>query len=406
MLGSTDRIMTTHAGALPRVDALRALVFARSNGEPYDKAALATSLRGAVAQTVAKQVELGIDSVNDGELGKSNFTNYIHERLAGIEKRPYKPGQDTGFTSLIRREVGRYGTYYKKMIDLFPAAQRPNIVCVGPLRYVGHDLVKEDIANFKAALAGKAVADAYLPAVTPGTIEHWLQNEFYPNDEAFLFAIADALRPEYQAIVEAGFTLQIDDPDLPDGWQIYPDMSVADYRKYADLRVAALNHALKGIAAEKVRLHVCWGSFHGPHQGDIGARAHRRHHLQGGGTRVLDRSLQPASRARVAGVRKGEAAGRLRADPGRGRPLHQFHRASRAGGAAPGPLRQSRRPRECRGRNGLRSRAAAAGWRADLGQAGVAGRGRAPRVKEIVGEGVTDQNPVTRASSASGSSGS
>jgi hypothetical protein len=106
MLRGTDRIMTTHAGALPRADALRALVFARSNGEPYDKAGLATSLRDAVAQTVAKQVELGIDSVNDGELGKSNFTNYIHERLAGIEKRPYKPGQDTGFTSLIRRDAG------------------------------------------------------------------------------------------------------------------------------------------------------------------------------------------------------------------------------------------------------------------------------------------------------------
>ena len=121
------------------------------------------------------------------------------------------------------------------------------------MTYVGHELVKEDIANFKAALSGATVADAYLPAVTPGTIEHWLQNEFYPNDEAFLFAIADALRPEYQAIVEAGFTLQIDDPDLPDGWQIYPDMSVADYRKYADLRVEALNHALKGIPADKVR---------------------------------------------------------------------------------------------------------------------------------------------------------
>src|SRR5262249_45700327 len=144
MLRSTGRIMTTHAGALPRADALRALVFARSNGEPYDKAVLTTGLRDAVAQTVAKQIELGIDTINGGELGKSNFTNYIHERLAGIEKRPYKPGQDTGFTSLIRREVGRYGAYYKKMIDLFPAAKRPNMVCIGPLRYVGHDLVKED----------------------------------------------------------------------------------------------------------------------------------------------------------------------------------------------------------------------------------------------------------------------
>jgi 5-methyltetrahydropteroyltriglutamate--homocysteine methyltransferase len=270
MLRSTDRIMTTHAGALPREHALRALVFARSNREPYDKAALATSLRGAVAETIRKQAAIGIDSINDGELGKSNFTTYIHERLAGIEARPPKPGEDTGFSSLIRREIGRYGAYYRKMVELFPATKRPSIVCNGPLKYAGQHLLKEDIENFHAALAGVSVADAFLPAVTPGTIEHWLQNEFYPSDEAFLFAIADALRPEYEAIVAAGFTLQIDDPDLPDGWQIHPDMSVADYRKYADLRVEALNHALKGIPADKVRLHVCWGSFHGPHQGDIG----------------------------------------------------------------------------------------------------------------------------------------
>jgi 5-methyltetrahydropteroyltriglutamate--homocysteine methyltransferase len=270
MLRSTDRILTTHAGALPRADALRALVVARSEQKPYDKATLATTLRAAVAQTVAKQIELGIDSVNDGELAKPNFTSYVTERIAGIEARPYKPGEARGFTALIRREVGRYGDYYKKMVELFPRQNRPNMVCVGPLRYVGEGFVKEDVENFKAGLAGKRVADAFLPAVTPGTIEHWLTNEFYPNDEAFLFAIADALRPEYEAIVAAGFTLQIDDPDLPDGWQMYPDMSIADYRKYADLRIAALNHALSGIPAEKVRLHVCWGSFHGPHQGDIG----------------------------------------------------------------------------------------------------------------------------------------
>src|SRR5262245_718747 len=270
MLRSTDRIVTTHAGALPRSEALRKQVFARSEGQPYDKAALASTLRAEVAQTVDKQTALGIDSINDGEHGKSNFTSYIHERLSGIEKRPYNPGQDSGFTALIRREVGRYGAYYKKMVELFPRTNRPNIVCVDRLDYAGHALVKEDIDNFKAALAGKKVTNAFLPAVTPGTIEHWLANEYYPSDEAFLFAIADALRSEYQPIVDAGFTLQSDDPDLPDGWQIYPDMSVAEYRKYADLRVAALNHALKDIPADKVRLHVCWGSFHGPHQGDIG----------------------------------------------------------------------------------------------------------------------------------------
>jgi 5-methyltetrahydropteroyltriglutamate--homocysteine methyltransferase len=273
MLRSSDRILTTHAGALPRSERLRGLVMARSQGEPHGAAELETLLRQEVADTVAKQVAIGIDSVNDGELGKPNFTNYIHERLSGVETRPYKDGEDASFSSLIRREVGRYGAYYRKIFELFPRSQRPNIACIGELRYAGHHLVKQDIENFRAALAGKNVADAFLPAVTPGTIEHWLRNDHYPNDEAFLFAIAEALRPEYQAIVDAGFTLQIDDPDLPDGWQIYPDMSIADYRKYADLRVAALNHALAGIPPEKVRLHVCWGSFHGPHQGDI-ALAH------------------------------------------------------------------------------------------------------------------------------------
>jgi 5-methyltetrahydropteroyltriglutamate--homocysteine methyltransferase len=174
MLRSTDRIMTTHAGALPRAEALRALVFARSNHEPYDKASLATSLRDAVVDIVRKQIEIGIDSINDGELGKSNFTNYIHERLAGIEARAYQLGQDTGFTSLIRREIGRYGDYYRKMTELFPRNRRPNFVCVGPLKYAGEILLEEDIANFKAALGRTAVTDAFLPAVTPGTIEHWL----------------------------------------------------------------------------------------------------------------------------------------------------------------------------------------------------------------------------------------
>ncbi len=273
MLRSSDRILTTHAGALPRSERLRALVMARSQGEPHDAVELATLLRQEVSDTAAKQIAIGLDSVNDGELGKPNFTNYIQERLSGVEARPYKAGEDSSFASLIRREVGRYGAYYRKMFELFPRVQRLNIVCVGELRYAGQHLVKQDIENFRAALVGKDVADAFLPAVTPGTIEHWLRNEHYPSDEAFLFAIAEAVRSEYRAIVDAGFTLQIDDPDLPDGWQIYPDMSVADYRKYADLRVAALNHALMGIPPEKVRLHVCWGSFHGPHQGDI-ALAH------------------------------------------------------------------------------------------------------------------------------------
>src|SRR5258708_8943355 len=145
-------------------------------------------------------------------------------------------------------------------------------VCVAPLRYVGQGELRKDLANFTAALAGVEVAGAFLPANTPGTIEHWIANEYYKSDEEFVFAIADAMHEEYQAIVDAGFLLQIDDPDLPDGWACLPGITIADYRKYATLRVDALNHALRGIPKEKVRLHVCWGSFHGPHHDDIPLR--------------------------------------------------------------------------------------------------------------------------------------
>jgi 5-methyltetrahydropteroyltriglutamate--homocysteine methyltransferase len=142
-------------------------------------------------------------------------------------------------------------------------------VCIGPLTYVGQDAMRTDIANFRAALAGVEATEAFLPAVAPGTIEHWLRNERYASDEAYLAAIADAMKVEYEAIVAAGFLLQIDDPDLADAWQIHPRMSVAEYRKFAALRIEALNHALSDIAPERVRFHVCWGSYHGPHKYDL-----------------------------------------------------------------------------------------------------------------------------------------
>jgi len=145
-------------------------------------------------------------------------------------------------------------------------------VCVAPLRYVGQADLAKDLDNFKAALAGVNVAGAFLPANTPGTIEHWMLNEHYPSDEAFVFAIADAMHEEYQAIVDAGFLLQIDDPDLPDGWNCLPEITLPEYRAYATMRVDALNHALRGIPRENVRLHVCWGSHHGPHHDDIPLR--------------------------------------------------------------------------------------------------------------------------------------
>jgi len=266
MIYSTDRILTTHAGSLPRPADLRDMVMAKSRGQPYDQAALDARLKSSVGEIVRKQVECGLDSVNDGELSKTNFTDYVRARLAGFEQRPAAEQRRLEITA---RDATKFAGYFEANPRArFPGAPtRP--VCVSDLRYVGQADLKQDLDNFKAALGGVRVAEAFLPANTPGTIEHWMANEHYKSDEAFVFAIADAMREEYKAIVDAGFLLQIDDPDLPDGWNCLPGMSVAEYRKYAAMRVDALNHALRDIPKEKVRLHVCWGSFHGPHHDDI-----------------------------------------------------------------------------------------------------------------------------------------
>ncbi len=271
MLYSTDRILTTHAGSLPRPDDLRSLVVKKAAGEDYDEAALQAKLPGAVAAVVSRQAEAGIDSVNDGEFSKINFTNHVRERISGFELR--EPREDGAYRlDMTARDRRRFPGYFETNPMPFGRSGLKTPVCVGDVRYVGHDALHRDIENFKAALDGLDVAEAYLPANTPGTIEHWMPNEHYGSDEAFVFAIAEAMREEYEAIVDAGLLLQIDDPDLPDGWNCLPGMSVSDYRGYATMRVEALNHALRNIPPEMVRLHVCWGSFHGPHHDDIPLR--------------------------------------------------------------------------------------------------------------------------------------
>jgi len=263
---STDGILTTHAGSLPRPAGLMDTVLAKARGEAYDQGAFAARLRAAVAEVVKRQVECGLDIVNDGELSKPNFTDYVAARIAGCENRP-----GTGFRrlSMTARDERQFREY-------FDAHRRPRYaggatvpVCVDRLRYVGQADLARDLDNFKAALAGVKVAAGFLPANTPGTIEHWMGNEYYKRDEEFLFAIAEAMSEEYKAIADAGFLLQIDDPDLPDGWACLPDITLPDYRKYAALRIDALNYGLRDIPKENIRLHVCWGSFHGPHHDDI-----------------------------------------------------------------------------------------------------------------------------------------
>ncbi len=272
MKRSTDRILTTHAGSLPRPADLREMLTAKSNGQPYDKEAFTTRVRSAVAEVVQKQIESGIDIINDGELGKPNFTYYTRERFSGFEERHFKPGEEPAPAVISGRDMKAFPEYFAMRPGL-TGGTLLQVFCTEPLKYIGQAAVQADIENFKAALQGDVKAEeTFLPAVAPGTIEHWLRNEYYPSDEAYLYAIADAMHEEYKAIVDAGFLLQIDDPDLADAWQIHGAMSVPEYRKFAELRIDALNHALRDIPPESVRLHVCWGSYHGPNKYDIPLR--------------------------------------------------------------------------------------------------------------------------------------
>ena len=267
MKRSTDRILITHVGSLARPKDLMDMLLARNEGKPFDNSALARRTREAVAEVVEKQIECGVDIINDGELGKSNFSRYTKERLGGFVERA--AGPDFKPTSIFGRDLLEFTEYINRGGRTSIGHHARVFHCVEPLKYVGQEEVNADIANLKFALQDKKYEEAFLPAVAPGTLEHWMKNDFYKTNEEYLFAIADAMREEYKAIVEAGFILQIDDPDLADAWQMHPQMSVADYRKYQEMRIDALNHGLRDLPIDRIRFHMCWGSYHGPHKYDI-----------------------------------------------------------------------------------------------------------------------------------------
>ncbi len=266
MKRSNDRILVTHEGTLPRAAALKDRVIAKEEGRPYDQAMLRGELKKAVHELVKRQRAIGIDLVNDGEQAKSGFQYYARIRLAGHEAREYPSGEGPAFRNTAGRDQRDFPGFFAERRGAY---RRRRSFVTGPIRYIGQEAVQADIANLKQALDGSGAAEGVLMAVAPGTIEHWMHNEHYRTQEEFLFALADAMREEYRAITEAGLILHIDDPDLADGWQIYPDMSLSEYRAYAELRVEALNRALAGIPPDRVILHVCWGSFHNPHTNDL-----------------------------------------------------------------------------------------------------------------------------------------
>ena len=266
MKHSEERILTTHVGSLNRpveiIDAMRA----RVNREAYDQRRFAESLRKGVAEVVRQQAEVGIDVVSDGEFSKSGFAAYINERLGGFERRP---GGESGVSrGKDRRDFADFYREYDRLTQSHrPASAK--WVCTGPITY-DPTLVQIDIANFKAALAGVAVEEALMPVAAPITVETDRPNEYYPSQEAYLYAIADALKQEYKIIVDAGFLVQLDDPWITARWdQLLPHIDVKEFQKFCEARIEATNYALADIPRQRIRYHICWGSWHGPHSTDI-----------------------------------------------------------------------------------------------------------------------------------------
>jgi 5-methyltetrahydropteroyltriglutamate--homocysteine methyltransferase len=259
MRRSTDRILTTHAGSLPRPDDLLDMMQARAEGPAYQK-----RLREAVAEVVRKQADVGIDVMSDGEYGKPSFLSYINDRLGGFEQRQGS-GQSPWATS---REAASFPEYYKPQLTNTVSRQN-RMVCIGPISYKGHARLQTDIDNFKVALAAVGAGEAFMPAISPSNAEEWNANNHYKTEEDYLFALADALREEYKGIVDAGFVLQIDDPRLVTYYNVTPQASLADCRKWAEVRIAALNHALRDIPTDRIRFHTCYGINIGPRIHDM-----------------------------------------------------------------------------------------------------------------------------------------
>jgi 5-methyltetrahydropteroyltriglutamate--homocysteine methyltransferase len=261
MKRSTDRILTTHTGSLPRPADLTAMLEALDTGAPLDPAAFEARGRRAVAEVVRQQLDAGVDIVNDGEQGKVGYSTYVRHRLTGF-----------GGKSAVPRRAD-----WADFPDAAARAERRSTVarpaCDGPIDWKDRTAVQKDVANFRAALEGVAPAEAFMTAASPGVIAHFLPNTHYPSREAYLARLVDVMKEEYDAIHRAGFLLQVDCPDLAMGRHLaFPELSNAEFVKIAEGNVEALNHALRDIPADRLRMHLCWGNYEGPHHRDIPLR--------------------------------------------------------------------------------------------------------------------------------------
>ena len=260
-----DRILTTHVGSLPRPKALLDDMKAALSGQPYDRGAYAACLRAAVADSVRKQGDTGIDIVTDGEMSKPGFFTYVRERLTGFEARPGTPRKL--FAAEVAAFPEYYAEYFKQAMTGGAIAPVVPLVCTGPVSYQGQASLQRDIDNLRAAVAGVKHAAVFMPAVAPSGVG---RNEHYRTEQEYFHAVGEALRTEYQAIVDAGFLLQVDDPFISDIF-CDPELDAGQRRRRADIYVEAVNHSLRGIAPEKVRYHTCYGINEGPriHEADM-----------------------------------------------------------------------------------------------------------------------------------------
>ena len=263
MRTSTERILTTHVGSLPRSGDVVGLLYKKDAGEPYDRAAFAAAVTAGVAEVVAKQIEVGVDVVSDGETSKVGYSTYIKERLSGFAgHHPRPPHLDLAPYPELREALGR----------MLGKQSFKRAACVGPIEPVDTAAVQTDLENLKAALAphGAAVTEAFVNAASPGVVSAFQSNRYYPSHDAYVDAIAAAMKPEYDAIAGAGFILQLDCPDLAMARHTgFQELGEAEFLARAEYQVEALNHAVRDIRPERMRMHICWGNYEGPHDHDI-----------------------------------------------------------------------------------------------------------------------------------------
>ena len=261
MQRSTDRFLTTHAGSLPRPDDLIRMMYAKEEGVPVEPGALAARVKAAVAEVVRKQAGAGIDLVNDGEMSKPSYATYIKDRLGGFG--------GTGNT-FVYQDIHEFPRLEARVFGDPGRSRRKTPACNAPISVRDKQAPVTDAENLKAALGDVKALGGFMSAASPGVISLFFRNDHYKDFETYIYAIADAMRHEYETVAKAGFVLQIDCPDLGMGRHIqYADLSLAEFRKRAQLHVEALNHAVADIPVEQLRMHVCWGNYEGPHHRDV-----------------------------------------------------------------------------------------------------------------------------------------